>query len=148
MILYPLKFEADDNGTFLVTCPVLPEVTTFGEDWTDAIHRGAEAVEEAIAARISDWQEVPVPDGSDLAPALKKNQATAISLLAEMKLHLYMACREANVTRAELVRRTGWHREQVDRLFRFDHASKVEQMEAALRALNQRFDVRPQAIRG
>jgi antitoxin HicB len=29
---YPVKLEADDNGTVLATCPSLPEVTTFGEE--------------------------------------------------------------------------------------------------------------------
>jgi antitoxin HicB len=53
MMLFPLDLERDDNGTFLVTCPILPEVTTFGEDRIAALHRGAEAVEEAIAARVA-----------------------------------------------------------------------------------------------
>ena len=30
-LAYDIKLEPDDNGTFLVTCPALPEVTTFGE---------------------------------------------------------------------------------------------------------------------
>jgi predicted RNase H-like HicB family nuclease len=46
-----LNFKIDDNGTLLVTCPTLPEVTTFGDDENDARRRGAEAVEEALAAR-------------------------------------------------------------------------------------------------
>jgi D-serine deaminase-like pyridoxal phosphate-dependent protein len=38
-------------------------------------------------------------------------------------------------------RRLNWHREQVDRLFRLDHESKVEQIEAAFAALNLEADV-------
>jgi len=30
--MYPVQLELDDNGTLLVTCPDLPEVTTWGED--------------------------------------------------------------------------------------------------------------------
>ncbi len=33
-----------------------------------------------------------------------------------------------------------WHREQIDRLFRLDHASKLERMQAAFRALGAEFD--------
>lgn len=142
MTMFPLQLEEDDNGTFLVTCPLLPEVTTFGENWADAIHHGAEAVEEAIAARVARWEDVPIPDADDLAPAFEKTQATRISLLAEMKLDLYLACREAGVTRAELVRRLGWRREQVDRLFRFDHASRVDQIDAAISALGKKLDIK------
>ena len=32
MSLYPIQIEKDDNGTLLITCPALPEVTTFAED--------------------------------------------------------------------------------------------------------------------
>ena len=31
-LTYPIKLEPDDNGTLLVTCPALPEVTTFGKN--------------------------------------------------------------------------------------------------------------------
>lgn len=134
---YPLDLAKDDNGTFLVTCPVLPEVTTFGETWADAIRYGAEAVEEALAARISQWEDIPVPDGKDLTAALKRQSVTRISLVADMKVTLYLACREAGVTRAELARRLRWHREQVDRLFRFDHNSRPDQIEAAVRAVGK-----------
>ena len=42
------------NGTLLVTCPALPEVTTFGEDEAEAIEHARDAIEEAIAARMTD----------------------------------------------------------------------------------------------
>ena len=62
-LTYPIKLEADDNGTLLVTCPALPEVTTFGEDEADAIKHARDAIEEAIAARMADGREVPAPKG-------------------------------------------------------------------------------------
>ncbi len=49
------------------------------------------------------------------------------------------------VTRAELVRRLGWNRESVDRLFRLDHGSRLEQVEAALVALHRRIDLKVRA---
>jgi hypothetical protein len=36
---YPIELTPDDNGTLLVTCPDLPEVTSFGVDEADAIAR-------------------------------------------------------------------------------------------------------------
>jgi antitoxin HicB len=51
--IFQLHLEPDDNGTLLVTCPALPEVTTFGYDETEARHHGAKAVAEALAARIA-----------------------------------------------------------------------------------------------
>ena len=41
---YPIAIEPDDNEALLVTCPDLPEVTTFGEDEEDALQRAGDAI--------------------------------------------------------------------------------------------------------
>ena len=56
---YTVNLTADDNGTLLVTCPALPEVSTFGHSREEALRRATAAIEEAIAARIADGQPVP-----------------------------------------------------------------------------------------
>ncbi len=61
MLAYVIKLTPDDNDTFLITCPVLPEVTTFGKT-DDEIHSAAvAAIEEAIAARVGYGEELPAP---------------------------------------------------------------------------------------
>lgn len=82
-----------------------------------------------------------MPDRDGLKAAYDDGRAVRISLLADMKVTLYLACREAGVTRAELARRLGWHREQVDRLFRFDHKSRSDQIESAVRAVGKAMAV-------
>jgi antitoxin HicB len=57
--MYALVLEPDDNGTLLVTCPDLPEVTTFGDDPEDALRRAADAIEEALASRIAGHEDIP-----------------------------------------------------------------------------------------
>jgi antitoxin HicB len=57
-----------------------------------------------------------------------------------------MAMRDAGVTRAELARRLGWHREQVDRLFRLDHASRIDRIEAAFEKLDRNVDIRVREV--
>ena len=61
--------------------------------------------------------------------------------MTSLKASLYRALRESGITRAELMRRLGWNRESVDRLFRLDHASRLDQIEAALKALGRRLVV-------
>ena len=62
MIAYRLETTPDDNGTLLVTCPAFPELTTFGPDDADEVRDVARAaIEEAIAARISDGDPLPRP---------------------------------------------------------------------------------------
>lgn len=139
MLAYAVKMELDDNGTILVTCPALPEVTTFGDDEEDAIRRAEAAIEEALAARIGAGQDIPETRVTQKGPNILLPTLTAI------KVELYRALRAEKVTPAEMARRLKWHREQVDRLFRLDHASRLDQMEAAFKSLGRRLDVEVKA---
>jgi antitoxin HicB len=131
MVGYRIKLRPDDNGTLLVTCPALPEVTTSGENEADAMRHALNAIEEALAAHIADGTDIPAP----LVSA--RGRIVALPLMTSLKVSLYRALRESRITRAELSRRLGWNRESVDRLFRLDHASRLDQIEAAFRALGR-----------
>jgi antitoxin HicB len=141
--MYTIVLTPDDNGTHLVTCPDLPEVTTFGEDAEDAMHRAADAVEEALAARISRREEIPMPSA-----ALQERQQRTVRLppLTVAKVELYRAARAQGVTKAELARRLGWHGPQVDRLFDLNHRSTIEHIDQALRAIGKRLEVSVQNV--
>jgi antitoxin HicB len=134
-VRYLIKLEPDDNDTLLVTCPALPEVATFGDDVADALRRAGGAIEEALAARIADGVDIPAP------ATRSRGRAVALPLMTALKVSLYRSLREAGFTRAELMRRLGWNRESVDRLFRLDHASRLDQLEAAFKALGRSVDV-------
>lgn len=144
MSRYRIVLTPDDNDTFLVTCPAFPEVATFGEDEAACRAHGLLAVEEAIAARMKAGVDVPVADDQPL----KGRQVLAIHtpLLTELKADLYRALRAAGVSRAELARRLAWSRNSVDRLFDTNHASRLDQIEAAMAALGYRVDVEMVAL--
>jgi antitoxin HicB len=59
---YRILLDPDSNDTFLVTCPALPEVTTFGKNELEAMIYARDAIEEALAARISEGQDIPPPE--------------------------------------------------------------------------------------
>jgi antitoxin HicB len=132
MLRYKIEITPDDNGTVFVTCPKLPIVVTFGGDEEDARHHAVDAIETALASMIDDGEDVPSPD----------KDGVQLPLLTELKVNLYWALRDAGMTRAELGRRLGWNRESVDRLFRLDHRSRLEQLEAALAALGREVDIK------
>jgi antitoxin HicB len=120
MLCYRLKLEPDDNGTILVTSPDLPIVT------------------EAVLSSMMDARE-DIP-----APAIRpRNKAPVLRLPLQstLKIELYIAMRAAGLTRADLQRRLGWKRESIDRLFRLDHNSRLEQIEAAMNAVGKRFEI-------
>jgi antitoxin HicB len=128
---YHIDLEADDDGSFLVTCPQFPEVTTFAVTEEDAPRIARLAIEEAIAARMAVGREVPLWSGY----VRRGKPFVLMPLQTELKVSLYRTLGRAGANRAELARRLGWHREQVDRLFRLDHASRIDQLDAAFQAL-------------
>jgi len=58
-----------------------------------------------------------------------------------MKLELYRAMRAGSVPRAKLARRVGIRLSHLDRLLDLRHASRIDEIEAALAALGKRLDV-------
>jgi antitoxin HicB len=65
-----------------------------------------------------------------------------LPLMTALKASLYTAHLESGATRAELAPQLGWHREQVDRLFRIDRVWRMEQIEAAFQAQGRNVNVR------
>ncbi len=143
-MIYLLHVERDDNGTDLITCPAFPELTTFAEAGNNEAARqhGLAAVEEAIAARMSDGQDIPKP-ATQAQVGKHRGPWVKLPLMTELKVQLYIALKNSDVrTRAELARRMNKPREQIDRLFRLDHASRADQIESAFRALRKDIEVR------
>nr|WP_316652816.1 type II toxin-antitoxin system HicB family antitoxin [uncultured Gellertiella sp.] len=132
MGFYQLTLEPD-GATWLVRSADFPELTSFGESRETALLNGGNALEEAIAARMADGEDVPRSSGSALT-----DTAVEIPLMTELKSTLYMLLRDRNMTRADLQRLLGLpHREQVDRLLRIDHHSHVETILSAFKALGK-----------
>ncbi len=137
---YEVTLDPDDNDTFFVTVPAFPEISTFGVNLEQARRNGLDAIEEAIAARIAAGDDLPGPARPDEDMRMRGN-FVQIPLLVFLKCGLYMRGRAKGITRAELARRMGVHREQVDRLFRIDHNSRLDQIEAAFEAIGEPLDV-------
>ena len=135
MFDYPVILTPDD-GTILVTFPDVPEAITFGADTDEALMYAVDALESALSFYVDDRKPLPVPSKP------KRGQKTVRpSALECAKLGVYQAMMEQGVRKAELARRLGWHMPQVDRLFDLRHASRLDQIEAAARALGRHVEV-------
>ena len=136
-MVYPVTLSRDDNDTWLVTFPDFPEAHTFGDDVDDAMAHAADALETIVESYIRDRRPIPAPS------AIKRGRrGIPLTLLVEMKVGLYQALRQSKTSKAELARRLNCHVPQVDRLFDIRHHSRLDQIEAAARALGKRIDVR------
>ena len=136
MMRYRYDIVPDDNDTFLVTGRDLP-IVTYGVDEADAMRHIEDAVTAVMQSMINAREVLPDPQfEDDLGKAY-----FVLRLQTELKARLHNAMLEAGLTRADLQRRLGWQRESVDRLFRLGHASKIEQLDEAMRAVGSYYDV-------
>jgi antitoxin HicB len=135
MFDYPVILAPDD-GTVLVTFPDVPEAITFGADTDEALLQAVDALESALSFYVDDRKPLPTPSKP------KRGQHTVRpSALECAKLGVYQAMTEQGIKKSELARRLGWHMPQVDRLFDLRHASRLDQIEAAARALGRHVEV-------
>lgn len=136
MLDYPVILEAQPEGGFVVTFPDVPEAITQGEDEDEALMYAIDALESALSFYVDDRKPLPRPSKP------KRGQRTVRpSALECAKLGVYQAMTTQGVKKAELARRLGWHMPQVDRLFDLKHASRLDQIEAAARALGKQVEV-------
>ena len=136
MLAYRIELEEDDNGTFLATCPALPEVTTFGEDRGEARLRALDAIEEALAARIAHRMDIPASREGRL-----DEWDVVLPVQTGIKVALYREMRRSGLNKADLARLLAAHAPQVDRLLDLRHDSKLEKLEQAFRALGKQIDL-------
>jgi antitoxin HicB len=127
---YPVILEPDD-GTVLVRFVDFPDAVTFGEDEADALARAVDALETAIIARISDREDLPLPSSAAGRPTV------SLPPISAAKAGLWQAMRAAGLRKVDLGRRLGWHMPQIDRLLDLRHASRIDQIAAALRVLDK-----------
>lgn len=136
MFDYPVILEAQPEGGFVVTFPDVPEAITQGEDADDALFHAVDALESALSFYVDDRKPLPVPSVRDDLPTVRP------CALESIKLAIYQEMLTQGVRKAELARRLGWKAPQVDRLFDLGHASRLDQLEAAAKALGRHIDIR------
>jgi antitoxin HicB len=134
MRAYPAALTPDPDGGFTVTFRDVPEAITEGDSREEALLRAEDALESALAMYVTAKEPLPSPEETGEA-------MVSLSALGMAKTALYQAMREQGVGNAELARRLRWHLAQVSRVLDLRHASKMEQIEAALAALGLRLIV-------
>lgn len=137
MLTFAIELTPDDNDTWLITCPDLPEMTSFAATEAEVRLRARDAIETVLQARIDDFEAIPQP-----GTAAGAQVAISLPALTTAKVALYVAMREAGLSKSALARQLGWHGPQVDRLLDLDHASRLSQIERALAVLGKELDLR------
>jgi antitoxin HicB len=128
---YPVTLTIDEtDGGFVVTFPDLPEAVTQGETEVEALSAAADCIEEAIAARIDDGLEIPEPS-EILGPTVP------LPLEMALKASLFLAVREAGVSKSDLARRLDVNEKEARRMLDPHHHTRLVALERALRAFGK-----------
>lgn len=130
---YPAIFKREKNA-ILATVPDIPEVATNGYSEEQALEYAADAIELVLTEYMRRKRDIPAP--SRPKPNMR---LVHLSALSQAKIALYIALKASGIRKADLARRLGWRKSQVERLFDLSHASRMDQLEAAFDALGKRL---------
>jgi antitoxin HicB len=125
------------SGGFVATFPDIPEAITQGETVEEALTMAADALESAMDFYFEDKRAVPMPS----KPTPRQNVVELPVSLSAKVLLLNEMIRQ-KVRPAELARRLGTTAQEVNRLTDLHHATKIDGVAGAMRALGKRLVVR------
>jgi antitoxin HicB len=128
---YPVNLQKDGKFIF-VSFPDIPEAFTQGRDRAEALKAAQDALETAMDIYFDDRRPVP-------APSKPKRGQPVVTLPASLsaKILLLNEMLRQKVPPAELARRIGTTRQEVNRLTDLRHTSKIDRIDAALQALGK-----------
>lgn len=131
---YPVLLTPADEGGYVVTCRDLPELVTQGESIDDALEQAADAMDEVFATYLTE--------GLDLPPRSKvrrREHLVAPPAEAVAKAALYVAMRQAGISKVQLAKRLGVDEKEVRRLLDPHYGSKLPRIAKAISLLGQRL---------
>jgi len=136
MLSYPVRLRKDGKF-FLVTFPDIPEAITQGDDEPHALEMATDALETALEFYFEDQRPVPLPS------KLKRGQRTVeLPLSISAKVLLLNEMIRQKVRPAELARRLNTTPQAVNRMTNIRHATKIDSIAVAMKALGKQLDIR------
>ena len=134
MVTYPALFEPDHKaGGFVVTFPDFGYGVTQGDSLEEAVEMAQDLLEGLISDRMEQGEDLPKPGKR----RSRHYRLVSLPALPSARAELYAAFRASGMRKAELARRIGVAKSNLDRLFDLKHGSRFEQIEAAFAALRK-----------
>lgn len=136
MLAYPYILTPDNNGTFLVTFPDIPEAAAVGEDEEEAAFEALDGLLCALGSYFEERRAVPLPS----KPA-KGQPVAVLPALETAKVLLLNEMISQGVRKAEMARRLDVHMPQIDRLLDLRHNTRIDFLEKAASKLGKSLDI-------
>jgi len=136
-MIYPVTLTEDlETGQVMAGFQDIPEAMTVGRDREEALALAEDALLVAISGYIEAGRVIPAPSGPDAGQPV-----VTLPVLVSAKLAIYEAMRLQGITQLALSHKLGMDPRQIRRILDLDHNSRMDQVEAVLRALGRRLVV-------
>lgn len=133
---YPFIATSQPEGGYTVTFPDIPEAITEGETLDEAAVNAEQALTTALSFYTDEDRPLPIPSAEHGFPV------AIVAPLVAAKLALHDAMLASGVSNSDLARRLNQDEKAVRRLRDPLHRSHIGQVEAALRLLGKRLEIR------
>ncbi|QHI99260.1 type II toxin-antitoxin system HicB family antitoxin [Xylophilus rhododendri] len=133
---YPASFEPDPDGGFVVTFRDIPEAITQGDTREEAESMAGDALITAMDFYFEEGRLVPPP-----TKARRREVLVALPLSVAAKVELLNLVVQRKERPADLARAMGVKPQEVTRLLNLHHATKIDTLAAAFRALGGELEL-------
>jgi len=132
---YPAMFHPEDSGGYSVTFRDIPEAITQGDTIEEARAMAADALVTAMDFYFEDGRRVPEPSA-----AKRGEELVALPASVTTKVLLLNAMVDQRMRPADLARAMGVKPQEVTRITDLHHATKIDTLEQAFRAMGLRLE--------
>ena len=129
---YPATFNREGDG-YIVTFRDIPEALTQGDTYEEAIEMAQDALTTAMDFYFEDNRPVPLP-----SKAKKGEVLIELPLSVWSKVLLLNEMLNQHVSQADLAKRMGIKPQQVTRIVNLEHATKIDTLVDAFKALGKK----------
>jgi antitoxin HicB len=131
---YPVLLTPAEEGGYVVTCRNLPQLVTQGDNEHDALVQAADAMDEVFASYMLNNMDFPEPGKVKFKEYLVSPPAETMA-----KAALYVAMREAGISKVQLAKQLGVDEKEVRRLLDPHYGSKLPRIAKAIQLLGKRL---------
>lgn len=129
---YPVDLLPDSGG-YVVSFPDIPEALTQGDTREEALAMALDALITSFDFYFEDNRAIPLP--SEVT-----GDYVEVPLSVASKVLMLNALVESGLTRVELADRIGIKKQEVNRLINLQHATKIDAIQRAMKALGKQLD--------
>lgn len=124
-----------DEGAFYARFPDISEAQTGGDTLEEVLANAQDALVTAFEFYFEDNRIVPLPSSE------KGTHLVRVPITVWAKVLLKNRMLELRVSNAEVARRVGVSRQEINRLVDLHHPTKIDRLESALSALGQEYSL-------